>query len=601
MVADRAALENLTLLRQAMREANVDICLIPSADPHLSEYLPEHWQIRRWLTGFTGSVGTVVVTAQDAHLWVDSRYWVQAEHELQGSGFSVQRMQSAADSGYIGWLAKAAHAGQRLAVDGRALSLLAHQALLDALTGRIHVELSLDLPGQIWSDRPGLPSQPIEVWSQAYAGQTRQVKLQNIRQEMMHRKVTHHFVSSLDDIAWILNLRGSDVPFNPVFLAHLIIDDSEAKLFVDRDKLRSEIVESLQGDGIGVLAYDHASVELDKLQLEDRLWVDPGKTACALLSDCKARLHREINPSTLLKACKTSSEVQNWREVMDADGTALCEFFAWLDQAIERRHEVRLTEFMLDEKVTAARARQAGFKGRSFATIAAFNANAAMPHYRATEAECAAIAGDGLLLIDSGAQYLGGTTDITRMVAVGSLSEEQKADCTLVLKAMIAMSRMRFPKGTMAPLLDAVARNVLWQQHIDYGHGTGHGVGYGLNVHEGPQVLSYKAIPNPNMALKVGMVTSNEPGLYRPGQWGVRIENLLCVQPSGDAGFGEFLQFETLTVCPIDLRCIDTDLLSPEDLQWLNDYHANVRLRLSDRLSGQALQWLLDRTQPLPL
>jgi Xaa-Pro aminopeptidase len=302
-----------------------------------------------------------------------------------------------------------------------------------------------------------------------------------------------------------------------------------------------------------------------------------------------------------MKACKMPLELEHWRAAMVADGQALCEFFAWLESALATRDGEVLTEVMIDEALTQARASRAGYVSPSFATIAAFNANGAMPHYRATPESHARIHGDGLLLIDSGAQYLGGTTDITRMVPVGEPSFAQKADCTAVLQGMIAMSMLRFPLGIQAPLLDAVARAPLWALGLDYGHGTGHGVGYYLNVHEGPQVLSYRVAPNPNMALQAGMVTSNEPGVYRPGQWGVRIENLLACQPVANHGFGEFLAFETLTLCPIDTRCLLAEQLRPDEVQWLNNYHTRVRAALRDGLHSGALDWLLARTESLPL
>ena len=594
--------QRLLALRQAMQRNGVDACLIPSSDPHVSEYLPAYWQIRRWLTGFTGSVGTVVVTADRADVWVDSRYWVQAEHELVGSGFSLQRIASVMDAGHIQWLGRQLKDGQVLAVDGRALSLQAREALGKSLSPGVRFELSIDLPGLIWRDRPALPDAPVEIWSQSYAGASTSERLAQLRARMQERSISHHLVSSLDDIAWLLNLRGHDVPFNPVFLGHLLIEaGGSATLFAEKSKFSPDIALDLANDAIELREYDQAAEALKSLSRGDRLWVDPAKTTCALVDGTGASLYFDVNPSTLAKAQKSAVELAHWREVMAVDGAALCEFFAWLDQAIECRDEVLLTELTIDQKINEARAAQVGFKGPSFATIAAFNANGAMPHYRATAKSHARIEGHGILLIDSGGQYLGGTTDITRMVPVGRVSVEQARDCALVLKAMIAMSKAVFPQGIMAPLIDAIARQVLWLHRLDYGHGTGHGVGYGLNVHEGPQVLSYKAMPNPNMAMQVGMVTSNEPGLYRPGQWGVRIENLVCAEPAGDQGFGMFLKFETLTLCPIDLRCVDLSLLNADEKSWLNSYHDDVRRRLSPKLSGAGLVWLLERTEPVPL
>lgn len=591
----------LAALRGAMARHGVDACLLPSADPHVSEYLPEHWQIRRWLTGFTGSVGTVLVTASEAHLWVDSRYWVQAERELDGSGFELKKIGVATDPGPLAWLGEHLKDGQRLAVDGRTLSMTAHAQLLAGLSGGVVLALDLDLPGEIWEDRPELPRAPVTVWPNEFSGQTRSAKLATLRERMRERQATHHLVSSLDDVAWLLNLRGSDVPFNPVFLAHLLVTATEASLFVDRSRVTDEIVQALAADGIIVLDYDALAQTMESLDAADTLWIDPARSASAFVLKSPAKRIEGINPSTLAKSRKQEVELECWREVMAIDGAALCEFFAWLDEAIAKRHEHALTELTIDEQISAARARSPRFLGPSFATIAGYNANGAMPHYRATPKSYARIEGNGLLLIDSGGQYLGGTTDITRMVAVGTLSDQQLRDCSLVLKAMIALSQLQFPEGIAAPLIDAIARAKLWEHGLDYGHGTGHGVGFGLNVHEGPQVLSYRAPVNPSMAMMPGMVTSNEPGLYRPGQWGVRIENLVCSQPGEQSGFGKFLTFETLTMCPIDLRCIDVSLLDAGEQAWLNNYHANVRRILAPRLSGRSLQWLLDRTEPLPL
>ena len=591
----------LMALREAMVSHGVNACLIASADPHLSEYLPDYWKIRQWLTGFTGSVGTVIVTAEQAGLWVDSRYWVQAERELRGSGFALEKINSALDTSYLQWLDRYVSRPGVIAVDGRTLSVSAFETLRAALDESVSIRLDLDLPGQVWDDRPELPVAPVISLAPEIACRARAEKLHAIRERMRALSASHHLVSTLDDIAWILNLRGSDVQFNPVFLAHLVITADRVDLYVDERKIDVALRAQLSQEGVQVKDYDLIGLGLRRIGSGDRLLIDPRRTVCALLGETSAFQVRATNPSTLLKAQKTRAELDNWREIMRRDGIALCEFFSWLEQAILDRSENRLDELMIDEVLTARRAAQPGFVSRSFSTIAAYRANGAMPHYRATSSQHAVIEGDGLLLIDSGGQYQGGTTDITRMVPVGSLSTQAREDCTAVLKAMIAMSRARFPQGLAAPLLDAIARAPLWERLADYGHGTGHGVGYFLNVHEGPQVLSYKAPIHPDMALLPGMVTSNEPGLYRPGYWGVRIENLVCCQTAGESEFGSFLAFETLTLCPIDTRCIVPSMLREDEIQWLNDYHRSVREALEPRVKGAALQWLLDRTEPLSL
>lgn len=592
--------EALTALRREMQKEKVDACLIPSADPHLSEYLPAYWQIRKWLTGFTGSVGTVVVTQDFAGIWVDSRYWIQAETELAGSGVELMKIGVATDPAHTAWLAKHVPTGGVIAVDGRALGLAARDALQEQVSAKsINLELSLDLPGACWFDRPELPTEPVRELTLEHAGQSRQEKLARVREVMREHGAQWHLISTLDDIAWLFNLRGADVSFNPVFLAHALIGPDRVELFVLPGKIDATLARTLSADGIEVRPYFEAAEALGALEQHHLLMFDPARTTCALIDRVSCQTIRAINPSTFFKSQKTFAELSHVRRVMENDGAALCEFFVWLEDAIARSQEVPLDELMIDERLLTARAKQPGFVSRSFGTIAAYNANGAMPHYRATPESFAQIAGNGLLLIDSGGQYVGGTTDITRVVPVGQPSAEQKDDYTAVLRAMIALSRLRFPLGVASPMLDAVARAPLWERLAEYGHGTGHGVGYYLNVHEGPQVISYRATPAPHTAMQPGMITSNEPGLYRPGRWGIRIENLVCNVSAGISEFGEFLQFETLTLCPIDTRCIQRAQLRADEVEWLNHYHAEVRRRLQAKVSGPALKWLLHRTEPL--
>jgi Xaa-Pro aminopeptidase len=590
----------LKLLRQAMVRAGVQACLIPSADPHLSEYLPSHWQIRLWLTGFTGSVGTVVVTETFAGVWVDSRYWVQAERDLAGSGFELMKIGAVGDSAHTHWLAVALQANDTLAVDGRALSWSGGQALEGLLKPRgVKIETKLDLISEIWLDRPALPTAPVYAFDLAYAGTSRSQKLSAVRREMFQYKTDWHVISTLDDVAWLLNLRGQDVDFNPVFMAHVLISDQTAKLFIDVNKVSTTLQAELLQDGFEVVPYELAQQALTQVSSDDSILFDPMRMTVALIDACQAQKVMAVNPSTLIKSRKTEHELEHVRQAMRHDGIALCEFLTWLEQAIDNRAQEPLTEFMLDEKLLHYRSQQPGFVSRSFATIAAFNANGAMPHYRATQGSHARIEGNGLLLLDSGAQYLGGTTDITRMIPVGELSDLQRADCTAVLRGMIALSQLTFPEGVASPLIDAVARAPLWASLTEYGHGTGHGVGYFLNVHEGPQVISYRAGVTPQTALQLGMITSNEPGLYRPNKWGVRIENLICCKAAGESEFGRFLSFETLTVCPIDTRCLDLTALHPHELLWLNQYHEWVRTKLAADLTGLSLDWLLKKTEPV--
>jgi Xaa-Pro aminopeptidase len=417
---------------------------------------------------------------------------------------------------------------------------------------------------------------------------------------MARHGATHHFVSTVDDLAWVLNLRGSDVEYNPVFLGHLLLGPQGARLFVGVGKIDAALAAELAADGVTLAPYAAAGEALATLRQGDVLLIDPRRVTHGLREQVGTgcRIAEAINPSTLAKSRKTAPETAFVREAMAHDGAAMCEFYAWFEQALGRE---RITELTIDERLSAARAKLPNFVGLSFSTIAGFNANGAMPHYRATPESHAVIEGDGLLLIDSGAQYLGGTTDITRVWPVGTVSAAMKRDYTLVLKGTMALSRTRFPRGTLSPMLDAIARSPLWAEGIEFGHGTGHGVGYFLNVHEGPQSIS-KTIPDANMAMEPGMITSIEPGVYRPGQWGVRIENLVlnvpAVTPEG-ATFAEFLEFETLTLCPIDTRCIDATLLRADEVGWLNRYHATVRERLAPLVSGDALAWLETRTKAI--
>ena len=589
----------ITQLREELAKQGVYALLVPSADPHLSEYLPERWQGRQWLSGFTGSMATLVVTVQGAALFADSRYWVQAETELAGTGIELVKIPTGNSSLHLDWLAQQVPAGATVAVDGQVLGLAAAKALRAALdTAGVLLRTDLDLLDAIWPDRPGLPTQPVYEHRAPQAPLPRSAKLATVRDGMARAGATHHFVSTVDDIAWITNLRGSDVTYNPVFLAHLLVDGRGATLFVADGKIDATLQATLAADGIHVAPYTQAPVALAALGAGDTLLVDPRRITWGLRErvGAAATVVEAINPSTLAKSRKTAEEAAFVREAMAEDGAAMCEFYAWFEAALGKE---RITELTVDEQLSAARARRAGFVGLSFSTIAGFNANGAMPHYRATDDSHAVIEGDGLLLIDSGGQYLGGTTDITRVWPIGQVSAAMRRDYTLVLKGTMNLSRARFPRGTLSPMLDSLARAPLWAEGIEFGHGTGHGVGYFLNVHEGPQSIS-KAIAEPHMAMEPGMITSIEPGVYRPGQWGVRIENLVLNVPAATDGvFGEFLEFETLTLCPIDTRCIDRSLLRADEIDWLNRYHATVRERLAPRVSGAALAWLQARTQPI--
>jgi Xaa-Pro aminopeptidase len=605
----------LNKLRTCMLAKGWQAVLLPSSDPHLSEYLPERWQGRALFSGFTGSAGMLMVSADRAAVFTDSRYWAQAEAELEGSGVALVKLEGAFNPACADWLRSLSVNGGSLtlAVDGAVMGLAQTQQLRDCLEeAGWHLHTQDDVLTDAWPDRPGLPQAPVYEHLLPHASTPRAAKLAQVRSALAERGATHHWIATLDDLAWLLNLRGADVEYNPVFLAHLLITQEDAELFVDHGKVSADLAARLELDGVRCRPYDLARDALSRLPAKAVLWLDPKRTTWGLREAVPegVRIIEAINPSTLAKARKSDAEAGNIRQAMELDGAAMCAFYAWLEQALGREH---VSELTIDERMTAERAKQPGYVSLSFPTIAGFNANGALPHYRATPESFSVIStlqglvAQGLLLIDSGAQYLGGTTDITRVWAIGTPTAAQKRDFTLVLKGTLGLSRTRFPLGTLSPMLDAIARAPLWAEGMDFGHGTGHGVGYFLNVHEGPQSIS-KALANPDMAMQPGMITSIEPGLYRPGMWGIRIENLVLnvpvapVLPDAEPGtpeHGRYLKFETLSLCPIDTRCIDLGLMRPDEIAWLNAYHAEVRQRLLPRVSGEAQQWLIQRTEPI--
>lgn len=587
--------QRLAHVRQLMSREGIHALLVPSADPHLSEYLPGYWQGRQWLSGFHGSVGTLIVTADFAGVWADSRYWEQASKELKGSGIELVKLQPG-QPGPLDWLAEQTPQGAVVAVDGAVMAVASARTLGAKLQERgARLRTDIDLLQEVWSDRPALPDQPVYQHLPPQATQSRVEKLGKLRETLKERGADWHFIATLDDIAWLFNLRGADVSFNPVFVSFALISQQQATLFVALSKVDDPLRGVLEADGVSLRDYSEVAAALRAVPEDATLQIDPARVTSGLLDNLLpgVKLLEGLNPTTLAKSRKSLADAEHIRQAMEQDGAALCEFFAWLESALGRE---RVTELTIDEHLTAARERRPGYVSLSFNTIAAFNANGAMPHYHATPEEHAVIEGDGLLLIDSGGQYLGGTTDITRMVPIGKPSAEQKRDCTRVLKGVIALSRAQFPRGILSPLLDAIARAPIWAEGVDYGHGTGHGVGYFLNVHEGPQVIAYQAAPAPQTAMQPGMITSIEPGTYRPGRWGVRIENLVLNREAGTTEFGEFLKFETLTLCPIDSRCLEPSLLTQDEREWLNAYHGDVRRRLSPLLEGAALEWLQART-----
>lgn len=588
--------EKLAALRQAMAEHGIDAWMAASADPHLSEYLPEHWQTRAWLSGFTGSVGTLVLTQSEAALWADSRYWEQAEQQLAGSGIVLEKLGFGRN--HIDWLAEKLPENATVGTAADMLSIAERTRLQTALAHKnIVLQTEHDLAGAIWQNRPALPAAPVYLHPAPFAAETAAAKLTRVRAAMREAGADFHLVCALDDIAWISNLRGSDVSFNPVFLAHLLIAADRATLFVDESKIGADVQTALTEAGIQTAPY--AAVADALATLSGCLLFSPEQTAVATLAKLpeNVRTVQAANPSTAFKAQKTAAELAHIREAMRQDGAALCGFFAEFERKLAAGE--KLTECDVDTMLLAHRGRRPHFVSHSFDTIAGFNANGAMPHYRALPESCSTISGNGLLLIDSGGQYLNGTTDITRVIPIGEPNAAQKRDYTLVLKAHIALAEAVFPENILSPLLDSICRKPLWQAQRDYGHGTGHGVGYFLNVHEGPQRIAYQAAPKPEHAMKEGMITSNEPGLYRSGQWGIRIENLLAnrfVANPEETAFGRYLEFETLTLCPIDTRLLERSLLTESEAAWLNAYHETCRRELLPLVEGEAKAWLLANT-----
>ncbi|HEX7349162.1 MAG TPA: aminopeptidase P family protein, partial [Rhodanobacteraceae bacterium] len=601
--------ERIAALRSAMQQRGIAACIVPTADPHASEYLPAHWTARRWLSGFTGSAGTLIVTPDFAGLWTDSRYFSQAERQLDGSGITLMKLNTPHTPEHVAWLAAHVAAGDKVACAADMLSLAAERHLREQLAPHGAALVEDDLPATLWNDRPALPHAAIYEHPLDYAIHSRADKLAAVRAAMHDAGASHHIVSALDEIAWVLNLRGTDVEYNPVFLAHLLIDADGATLFVELSKLDGSsppplagegqgegknassnhetssqispppqpspvneggsLIAQLQADGVRIAPYDAVSDALAKLPGDATLLLATAQISAALAHAIPTHVTviEAAGPITAAKAIKGTAEMNHVREAMRRDGVALVRGARWVDDAM--RAGQPLTELDIDSKLRALRAAQPGFVSESFSTIAAYGPNAAMPHYSATPEMFSALQPKGMLLIDSGAQYLGGTTDITRMWALGPTTAEERRDVTLVLKGVIALSRAKFPRGASGQQIDALARAPIWAAGVDYGHGTGHGVGYCLNVHEGPQSIRPPRSGQHLEAMDTGMITSIEPGIYKPGRHGVRVENLAATVSAGAGEFGEFLQFETLTLCPIDTRLVDASLLDASEIAWL--------------------------------
>ncbi len=590
----------LEALRKAMKEKGLQAYVIYSSDPHGSEYVNDYWRCRSWISGFTGSAGTVVVTLEKAGLWTDGRYFIQAAGELEGSGIKLFKEGIPGVPGYLEWLAAELPRGSAVGLDGRTLSLKEWESMMESFTSAgIRLEGGVDLISPLWLDRPQ-PSRAL-VWEQEKesCGQSRQDKIAALRALLKEQGCDATMISSLDDIAWILNLRGGDVLYNPVVESFFYLGENSLVWFLDPVKLSDPLKEKLKGEKILIRPYSQAAEFLKEVSRElakadKALFLSRSKTSFALASGLPSNLkvRMGVDPSTHLKAGKNTVEQEQVRRVMEKDGVALVRFMIWLRETLAKGEEV--SEVSAARALRAFREEQEGYLYESFATIPAYRDHGAICHYEAADASCYKLEKESLFLLDSGGQYKGGTTDITRTLALGEATALERRDYTLVLKGHIALSRAVFPQGTRGYQLDTLARIPLWKEGLNYAHGTGHGVGFVLNVHEGPQKIS----PHPiDEALKEGMICSNEPGIYREGQHGIRIENLVLVQPWKTGLAGEkFYRFETLTLCPYEKSLMEINLLTAEEIRWVNDYHRMVYTRLAPYLNPSEARWLREQT-----
>ena len=583
-------------MRQVMREEHLSAVIIPSTDPHNGEYIPARWESRKWISGFDGSAGTAVVTLNSAALWTDSRYFLAAEEQLQGTEYVLMRERMSGTPTIPQWLGRelADEKSPEVALDGMCNSAATVEALVSELRaeGGITLRTNFDPMQRIWHDRPSIPDAPVFIHPMEYAGESAADKLTRIRRALRTVHADGMLVSALDDIAWTLNLRGTDVHCNPVFVSYLLISPTSATLYINKEKLTAEVSAYLMAQGVATDDYANVARGLSNY-LEYNILLDPDETSYTLTKAVRRKIVSHASPIPTLKAVKNGVEMQGFRNAMLRDGVALVKFLSRFKTAVEQG---RLTEVSADEMLTAYRAEQPLFRGISFDTIVGYQEHGAIVHYEATPATDVPLRPEGLVLIDSGAQYLDGTTDITRTIALGPLTEEQKRVYTLVLKGHIQLQMLKFPDGASGTQLDAIARKDLWAAGLNFMHGTGHGVGSFLNVHEGPHQIRMEYRPAP---LRAGMTVTDEPGIYLAGRFGVRIENTLLVVPYLSTECGDFLGFETLTLCPIDTAPIIVSMLTPDERAWLNSYHKTVFEKLSPYLNDEEKEWLREATKEL--
>lgn len=582
-------------LRSYMAEKELSAFIIPSSDPHASEYTPDYWKAREWISGFTGSAGTIVITTEDAALWTDSRYFLQAAEQLEGTGIKLIKQGIPNTPSISEWLMSILYPGAIVGIDGWVNSITEVETLRDELMlAGIQLDATHNPIDEIWKDRPALSKEPVCEQPMEYAGVSRTDKIGMVLDALVEHEADAILLSSLDEIAWVLNLRGNDVHCNPVFVSYLLITYEETILFIDPDKITPELKATLKSQEVDISRYTDLQETLNLFPYKT-LAVDSAHTsyAVAQLLNPQTRLIRCASPVAMLKAVKNECEIKGFHQAMLRDGVAMVKFLKWLEEAVPQGGQ---TEISVADKLYALRAEQPLFKGISFDTIAGYKEHGAIVHYEATPETDKALAPEGLLLLDSGAQYVDGTTDITRTIALGPLTDDEKKDYTLVLKGHIQLSRACFPKGTCGTQLDVLARAAMWCEGINYLHGTGHGVGSYLNVHEGPHQIRMNYMPAP---LQPGMTVTDEPGIYQTGRYGIRTENTLLIVPYKQTEYGEFCAFEPLTLCPIDVRPIVTEMLNDEELTWLNNYHRHVYEKLSPMLDEEHRTWLKEKTAAL--
>lgn len=587
--------ERVHALRIAFRPNNIKAFIIPSTDPHLSEYVAPYWMSREWISGFTGSAGTAVILMDKAGLWTDSRYFLQAEKELEGSGITLYKEMLPETPSITKFLCQNLKPGESVSIDGKMFSVQQVEQMKEDLAPyQLQVNLFGDPLKNIWKDRPSMPDAPAFIYDVKYAGKSCGEKVAAIRTELKEKGIFALFLSSLDEIAWTLNLRGSDVHCNPVIVSYLLVTQDEVVYFISPEKITQEVNEYLQEQQVSLRKYDEAESFLNSFTGENIL-IDPKKTNYAIYSAINpaCKVVRGESPVTLLKAIRNEQEIAGIHHAMQRDGVALVKFLKWLEASVLSGKE---TELSVDRKLHEFRAAQPLYMGESFDTIAGYKEHGAIVHYSATEESDVTLQSKGFLLLDSGAQYLDGTTDITRTIALGELTEEEKTDYTLILKGHIALAMAKFPAGTRGAQLDVLARMPIWSHGMNFLHGTGHGVGHFLSVHEGPQSIRMNENP---IVLQPGMVTSNEPGVYKAGSHGIRTENLTLVCKDKEGMFGEYFKFETITLCPICKKGIIKEMLTAEEVKWFNDYHQTVYKKLSPSLNEEEKKWLLEATKAI--